>query len=269
MGAKVHARRWFFLGVEVLVLRRLSTRVWRGVWVLVDDVVYFLVEYVFRSRFFKQLVVSAFIVGMVFSVQSLPFSWARQVEKGVEYVLGHDYDFAGAARQLASGDLMEKGKSLPILGQWLQLQEGTFPGESWVGQGIEFQLPVLGGSITSAFGERQNITTGEKEFHQGIDIAAGLGTPVRAAAAGRVGQVQDSETYGLMVEIDHGGGFTTLYAHNLEVYVEPGDWVRQGEVIARVGQSGNATSPHLHFEIRKNGISLDPTPVLQSPKTTQ
>ena len=100
---------------------------------------------------------------------------------------------------------------------------------------------------------------GKGKRHDGIDIASELGTPVRAAASGRV-VYSDNELagYGNLIIIEHPGGYYTIYAHNLVNLVEEEVWVEKGQIIAKVGRSGNATSPILHFEIRKGSKPLNP-----------
>ena len=124
----------------------------------------------------------------------------------------------------------------------------------------------LKSSITSKFGWRKDPFTGEKQFHNGIDIAAKEGTPIMASLSGKVLFSDYKKGYGNLVVLDHGHGLTTHYAHNKEVTVNSGDWVTKGSPIASVGSSGRATGPHLHFEARKDGKNLDPmdflTPLL-------
>ncbi len=106
-------------------------------------------------------------------------------------------------------------------------------------------------------------------MHTGVDLAAATGTPVLAARAGQVRLVDTVGGYGLSVLIDHGQGLETLYAHLSEVLVQPGEAVEAGMPIGRVGMSGAASGPHLHFELRQRGgtdaaalTALDPTPHL-------
>lgn len=106
--------------------------------------------------------------------------------------------------------------------------------------------------ISSLFGWRIHPITGDVRFHSGTDLAAPLGTPVLAAYAGQVVLADFLGGYGLAVAIDHTKGTQqSLYAHLSEVFVKPGDEVKQGEVIGRVGSTGNSTGPHLHFEFRQ------------------
>ncbi len=100
--------------------------------------------------------------------------------------------------------------------------------------------------------------------HSGIDLSAPRGTPIHAAAAGRIKFSSYSGGYGNMVVIDHGRGIETSYAHNNRNLVVPGQRVEQGEVIARVGRSGNATGYHVHFEFRRHGQALNPAHRIQA-----
>lgn len=110
----------------------------------------------------------------------------------------------------------------------------------------------LRGPISSPFGPRL------EGFHYGLDIAAPRGTSIKAARSGRVVECGWKGSYGRTVVIDHGGGLVTLYAHASRLLVQPGQWVKQGEVIALVGSSGRSTGPHLHFEVRIAGQPVDP-----------
>jgi len=95
-----------------------------------------------------------------------------------------------------------------------------------------------------------------------MDIAAERGTPVLAAAEGVVETSRFDETYGWMVEIDHGYGIHTLYGHCTRNLVNVGDRVTRGKTIATVGSTGKSTAPHLHFEVRKNGVPVNPSDYL-------
>ncbi len=116
--------------------------------------------------------------------------------------------------------------------------------------------PLLG-ELTQQFGPQTNGT-----FHHGLDIAGNTGTPVRAAQRGIVVSSGWLPIYGYAVIIDHGSGFRTLYAHLHDFAVRAGNMVQQGQVIAHVGSTGNATGPHLHFEVRYDDRSVNPLPYL-------
>jgi murein DD-endopeptidase MepM/ murein hydrolase activator NlpD len=121
------------------------------------------------------------------------------------------------------------------------------------------------GVISSSFGLRQDPIDGRTKFHDGVDIAAPTGTPVRTAAAGTVIFSGNVAGYGNMVEVDHGDGLVTRYGHNSVNLVAAGDEVQAGQSIALVGSTGRSTGSHLHFEVRKGGKSIDPGVLLGQP----
>ncbi|HAG11675.1 MAG TPA: peptidase M23 [Desulfotomaculum sp.] len=112
--------------------------------------------------------------------------------------------------------------------------------------------PVAGGWVSSGFGIRDG------RPHEGIDIAAFEGDSIEAIRSGRVIFAGPRGTYGLTVIIDHGSGLTSLYGHTSAILVREGDSVKEGQIIARVGSTGRSTGPHLHLEVRLNGIPYDP-----------
>lgn len=124
-----------------------------------------------------------------------------------------------------------------------------------------FSWPVTG-TITSPFGWRSNPFGGGPEFHQGLDIAAPMGTTVTAAAGGTVIMAQWYGGYGNYILIDHGAGFSTGYGHLSAMYVSSGQSVQRGQAIGAVGSTGQSTGPHLHFEVRIAGKPVDPAPRL-------
>ncbi len=117
--------------------------------------------------------------------------------------------------------------------------------------------------ITSPFGQRQDPFSGHLARHDGVDLAGDEGAEVRAVAAGVVRRAGSRGGYGNAVEIDHGGGLTTVYGHASELLVRDGERVTPGQPIARVGHSGRATGPHLHFEVRAGGRPIDPARALK------
>ena len=114
------------------------------------------------------------------------------------------------------------------------------------------------GWVTSGFGYRISPYTNRPSMHQGLDIAALPGTPVRASGDGEVVYKGYDEGYGNLISIDHGYGMITRYGHNSKVFVEVGQKIKRGEVIATVGDTGRSTGPHLHYEVRLNDIPVDP-----------
>lgn len=122
----------------------------------------------------------------------------------------------------------------------------------------KFIMPVKA-RISSSFGWRMHPILGKQKFHSGIDLAASRGTSVLAADGGVVISAGWQGGYGNTVIIDHGAGFTTLYAHNDKLLVKAKDKVVKGQIISRVGSTGLSTGPHLHFEVRIDGTPVDPT----------
>lgn len=112
--------------------------------------------------------------------------------------------------------------------------------------------------ITSNFGERANPTRGGRQFHKGIDFEADLGDPVVAVADGVVSFSGPRSAYGNVIEIDHGNGYMTRYAHNSKLTLKAGSLVRSGDEIAKAGSTGRSTGVHVHFEVWKNGAVVNP-----------
>lgn len=124
-------------------------------------------------------------------------------------------------------------------------------------------LPTSSGWVSSHYGMRVDPFTGEEAWHNGIDIAGREGSPVLAVASGVVTYTDQSSTYGNVIEITHDSGLVTLYAHNKQLFVELGEVVRKGQEIAAMGTTGRSTGPHVHFEVYKNGRSVDPASYIQ------
>jgi murein DD-endopeptidase MepM/ murein hydrolase activator NlpD len=147
-------------------------------------------------------------------------------------------------------------------------------GEGFTGtveRAIEKMVPVLraegvgapvGGTLTSSFGVRHDPIHGNKGFHAGLDIAVPAGTEVKAVSRGRVIFGGTISGYGNIVEIDHGGGMVTRYAHNAANLVTIGEQIEAGQAIVIVGNTGRTTGTHLHFEVRQNGKLMDPAPLI-------
>lgn len=121
------------------------------------------------------------------------------------------------------------------------------------------------GLVTAGYGYRRSPFTGQREMHEGLDIAAPLGTPILATADGIVSFVGPLSAFGNVVFLNHGHGFTTFYAHVSTSRVKEGQQVRRGDVIARVGVSGRTTGPHVHYEVQVNGTTMNPMKYLVDP----
>ena len=133
----------------------------------------------------------------------------------------------------------------------------------YTGGAMIWPVGVEGTYITSPYGNRLHPIQGVYRYHDGIDIGnAGYGAPVVAAADGVVTYTGVMGGYGNCVMINHGSGIVTLYGHGQEIKTTLGAVVKQGDIIMTVGSTGNSTGPHLHFEVRKNGLAVDPIPYL-------
>lgn len=139
---------------------------------------------------------------------------------------------------------------------WRLPDNATFAPLVYTGQST---FPIAGiWRITSGFGFREHPVSGEADFHLAVDIAAPQGTPVLAAAGGTVVVSEDSGALGKHLRIDHGNGFFTVYGHCDRLIAQEGARIREGEVIARVGSTGDSTGYHLHFAMEKDGLYFDP-----------
>lgn len=145
-----------------------------------------------------------------------------------------------------------------IAGQKLIIPGGAVPAGGFSAREVSRGLPVgdldwpVAGRVSSPFGFRDG------KPHEGIDIAADEGSPIKAAMSGRVSFAGPRGTYGLTVILDHGEGLGTLYAHSSKIMVSQGEWVNKGQVIGLVGSTGRSTGPHLHLELLMNGLPYDP-----------
>jgi murein DD-endopeptidase MepM/ murein hydrolase activator NlpD len=151
------------------------------------------------------------------------------------------------------------------LGRRLDERSGQFTALENVILGRQLSLeikpsgrPVREGYISSYFGERMDPFNGEDAFHKGVDFASGAGSDVLAVASGIVTWAGPREGYGNLVELNHGNGYVTRYAHAARTLVTVGDEVERGQAVAVVGSSGRSTGPHVHFEVLKDGRQIDP-----------
>ena len=185
---------------------------------------------------------------------------------GIRAPAGADF---GATLDRALGDAAASGPSTPASTDGslsappagaAQASGSVTPGRATAARG-SLMVPATG-PVTSPFGSRTNPITGKSEFHEGIDLGAPYGAPIRAAAAGVVTFAGQMQGYGNIVIVQHPGGMETRYAHQSTMRVTKGQPVAAGEVIGAVGATGEATGPHLHFEVRLGGEPVDPAPYL-------
>ena len=155
------------------------------------------------------------------------------------------YKLRAEAMSGAVSRALEGGLTSNFTGDWTELADAP---SMW---------PVEG-RVASSFGERQDPINGEGAFHTGVDIDAPYGTPVRAAGDGDVTGAQMGAGYGREVTLDHGHDVMTLYGHLSAVAVYPGQHVTRGEIIGYIGESGRATGPHLHYEVRLHNVPVNP-----------
>ncbi len=124
--------------------------------------------------------------------------------------------------------------------------------------------PLVGGWVSSRFGYRNDPFTGRRAFHEGVDIAGKSDATIKAVAAGVVTFAGERPGFGRVVEINHGNGYSTRYAHALAVMVDTGERVEKGQVIAIIGSSGRSTGPHLHFEVLRDDRPVNPREYLRA-----
>jgi murein DD-endopeptidase MepM/ murein hydrolase activator NlpD len=177
-----------------------------------------------------------------------PASLSQSDEMSQQQVANSIDTFYALRNVALSGQIsraLESGLSSNFTGDWTELADAP---SMW---------PVEG-RVASSFGEREDPFNGEGAFHSGVDIDAPYGTPVRAAGDGLVTGADLGAGYGRAVVLNHGHDVRTLYGHLSAVAVVPGQHVTRGQVIGYVGQSGRATGPHLHYEVRLHNVPVNP-----------
>nr|WP_312276904.1 M23 family metallopeptidase [Moraxella sp. CTOTU46711] len=180
---------------------------------------------------------------------------------------GEDYylpsDAVNAAIKNLSQQTQQKEDRLASLAQKLSTQPTTIINMSamgsYAGNGMLALRPITSSArMSSGFGYRIHPVTGKSQFHKGMDFAAPIGTPIYATGNGVVTFSGWGTGYGRYVEVDHGNGTVTRYAHTSANYVNVGDTVYANQQIAAVGNTGRSTGAHLHYEVRQNGQAINP-----------
>lgn len=184
----------------------------------------------------------------VAAAQSTPTMIAQTDGVDQQQVKASIDEFYNLRTQAMSGRFtraLEVGWTPAFTGDWTELADAP-------------SLWPIEGRVTSSFGERMDPFNGEGAFHSGLDIAAAYGTPVHAAADGDVMDAGLGAGYGREISLDHGHDVMTIYGHLSAVAVLPGQHVARGQIIGYVGQSGRATGPHLHYEVRVHHVPVNP-----------
>jgi murein DD-endopeptidase MepM/ murein hydrolase activator NlpD len=209
----------------------------------------------------------------------------RRLEREARYLAGLDPEFVGPHERPGDPELLapalclqDQGLARSLVITGLHLEEAvskigvlkdsyacildglTAQAAAW--ECIPSINPVDCARMTSHFGTRQDPFTGLRDQHEGLDLAAPAGSPVRSAASGTVARAGRLSGYGKLVEIDHGNGILTRYAHNSRIAVRVGEQVLRGQLLGFVGSTGRASAPHLHYEVLVNGSPVDPSSYL-------
>ncbi|MCM2678787.1 M23 family metallopeptidase [Echinimonas agarilytica] len=196
-----------------------------------------------------------FIVATVSDAQELPLDSAGgpltedstlSTEELVELLVKLDHVVA---------NYDDKQRQLELLS--VLIQQSDVADASWLSG-----RPVRSGALSSGFGVRKDPITGRRASHWGVDFAGRTGDDVLVTAAGVVTWAGYHSGYGNMVEVSHGGGYTTRYGHNDKLSVSVGNVVTKGDVIASMGSTGRSTGPHVHYEVLKNGRQVNPSPFI-------
>jgi murein DD-endopeptidase MepM/ murein hydrolase activator NlpD len=183
-----------------------------------------------------------------------PASMAEPDEMSQQQVANSIDMFYALRAEAMSGQVsraLESGLTASFTGDWTELADAP-------------SLWPVEGRVASSFGEREDPINGEGAFHTGVDIDVPYGTPVHAAGDGNVAAAEMGSGYGREVILDHGHDVQTVYAHLSAIAVYPGQHVARGQIIGFVGQSGRATGPHLHYEVRLHNVPVNPHKYLRT-----
>jgi murein DD-endopeptidase MepM/ murein hydrolase activator NlpD len=171
-------------------------------------------------------------------------------------------DIGGPGRELGMSELQKMLDALAVdvghRNDYLNAVESSLMSDRIKSRLLPTNPPVNVAYNSSSFGWRLDPFTGHNAFHEGLDFPAPIGTPIVAAAAGVVIASEYHYQFGNMIEIDHGNGLITRYAHASQLFAKVGDIVKRGQHIADIGTTGRSTGPHLHFEVRVRGTAQDP-----------
>lgn len=202
----------------------------------------------------KQAAAALILFTAVYTAAISDTQWGRSVVEGVRYLLTTETDVAYLAERIA-----------PYLPQqldtavWKRVQTTV----SRPADPLQYMLKPVDGKLTATYGWQMHPVLKQQVMHEGIDISAPAGTPVRAVASGTVRVVEESAQFGKLVIIEHSHDVQSVYGHLAESMVKAGDSVTQGQLIARVGQTGMTPSPKLYFAVSDKGKFIDPLSRIQ------
>ena len=151
-----------------------------------------------------------------------------------------------------------------LFASWQSLDGGTSAPASRTSVSIPSRIPVEGVRLTSDYGMRWHPVSGGRRAHKGVDLAGPTGTPIHATADGLVAKADWFSSYGLYVQLEHGGNLQTRYGHMSRLNVGAGQRVKKGDIIGYLGSTGRSTGPHLHYEVRIAGEAVNPIPYMQA-----
>lgn len=174
----------------------------------------------------------------------------------------------------AQGDSLSMGdpKFRDAFAQWVQLDKNgssdpvertTTTNYARTVVAVPSGMPLNNSRLTSSYGMRNHPVLRQRRAHKGVDLAAPTGTPIYATADGVVSRANWFSSYGLYISIDHGGDLETRFAHLSRLAVASGERVKKGDLIGYVGSTGRSTGPHLHYEVRVNGVAVNPIPYMK------
>ncbi|HHV98283.1 MAG TPA: M23 family metallopeptidase [Clostridiaceae bacterium] len=231
----------------------------------------------------RQLIVCLLILLLVVIIKGIQVPFTKGISEKIKYVVVHNIDFTNLYNKIdgivakitnkektnseENKNLAEDKDNTYDADSATDYKGPVVAGEMYIPDEMSLEyveinaqlIAPVEGTLSSPYGERMHPIKKTVEFHRGIDIEAAEGTKIRAALGGKVVETGEEPTYGKYVKIEHTDGITTVYAHCSKIIAEIGQKVNQGDIIAEVGDTGAATGSHLHFEIWKDGKSLNPS----------
>jgi murein DD-endopeptidase MepM/ murein hydrolase activator NlpD len=204
-------------------------------------------------------------VAKVSGIKKEEINFDRKPGRGGPLLPGLPGAYASISLDEFQQELLNLGRALDDKTDQMAVMEAMLSREQVRRAALPSALPVNVGFYSSNFGWRLDPFTGQRAMHEGVDFVAEHGTAIKAAAGGIVAYSDIHAGYGNMIEVDHGNGLVSRYAHASKRLVKEGDVVLRGQKIGEVGSTGRSTGPHLHFEVLLNGTPQNPTRYLNLP----